>query len=73
MVDMDDLRRSLDEDDEFFDEGLDEIPDQEESAAEDVLILGLTAPQRMILSIFLFLDVAVLGCMCLIALGRIPI
>lgn len=73
MVDMDDLRRSLDEDDEFFDEGLDEIPDQEEAAAEDVLILGLTAPQRMILSIFLFLDVAVLGCMCLIALGRIPI
>jgi hypothetical protein len=33
--------------------------------------LGMTAQQRMILSIFLFLDVSVLGCMCLLALGAV--
>lgn len=33
--------------------------------------LGLTAQQRMILSIFLFLDVSMLGCLCLLAIGAI--
>lgn len=32
---------------------------------------GMTAPQRMVLSIFLFLDVAVLGVLILFALGAI--
>jgi hypothetical protein len=32
---------------------------------------GLTAQQRMILSIFLFLDVSMLGCLCLLAIGAI--
>ena len=35
--------------------------------------LGLTAQQGMILSIFLFLDVAVLGCLVLAVLGALPI
>jgi hypothetical protein len=35
--------------------------------------LGLTAPQRMILSIFLFLDVAVLGALILLVIGAINI
>jgi hypothetical protein len=33
--------------------------------------LGLTAQQRMILSIFLFLDVSMLGCLCLLGIGAI--
>jgi hypothetical protein len=35
--------------------------------------LGLTPQQAMLLSVFLFLDVAVLGCLVLIALGAIKI
>jgi hypothetical protein len=31
----------------------------------------MTPQQRMILSVFLFLDVSVLGCVCLLALGAI--
>ena len=34
---------------------------------------GMTAQQRMILSIFLFLDVAVVGCLMLLAIGAIQI
>jgi len=33
--------------------------------------MGLTPQQRMILSFFLFLDVSVLGCLCLFAIGAI--
>lgn len=35
------------------------------------LILGMTAQQRAVLSVFLFLDVSVLGCVFLLALGRV--
>jgi hypothetical protein len=35
--------------------------------------LGMTPQQSMLLSIFLFLDVAVLGCLILIALGAIKL
>jgi hypothetical protein len=34
---------------------------------------GMTAQQRMVLSIFLFLDVAAIGCMLLIAIGAVNI
>ena len=34
-------------------------------------LLGMDPMQRMVLSVFLFLDVAVLGCLILIALGKI--
>jgi hypothetical protein len=37
------------------------------------MALGMTAQQRMILSIFLFLDIAVLACMLLIAIGAVNI
>lgn len=37
------------------------------------MALGMTAQQRMILSIFLFLDIAVLACMILIAIGAVNI
>ena len=33
--------------------------------------LGLTPQQRMVLSIFLFLDVSVLGCLILVAIGAV--
>lgn len=33
--------------------------------------LGMTAPQRMVLAIFLFLDVAVIGLLVLLAIGAI--
>lgn len=35
--------------------------------------LGMTPQQSMLLSIFLFLDVAVLGCLILVALGAIKL
>lgn len=37
------------------------------------MAFGMTAQQRMILSIFLFLDVAVLACMILIAIGAVNV
>ena len=37
----------------------------------EVPILGLTAAQRLVLSIMLFLNVAVLGCFLLLALERV--
>lgn len=39
----------------------------------DGLLLGMTPQQRMILSIFLFLDVTILGFLILIAIGAISI
>jgi len=37
------------------------------------MAFGMTAQQRMILSVFLFLDIAVLACMILIAIGAVNI
>ncbi len=36
-----------------------------------VLLGGLTAQQRFVLSLMLLLNVVVIGCMCLVAFGRI--
>jgi hypothetical protein len=36
-------------------------------------VLGMTPQQRMILSIFLFLDVSVLGCLILVSIGAISL
>ena len=35
------------------------------------VFVGLTAQQRFSLALMLFLNVTILGCMCLIAFGRI--
>jgi len=35
------------------------------------LLEGLTAQQRFVLSLMLLLNVIVIGCMCLVAFGRI--
>ena len=41
------------------------------TAGDDALVLGMTAQQRAVLSVFLFLDTSVLGCVFLLALGNI--
>jgi hypothetical protein len=57
----------------FDDESLalDDLLEEEAPRRERGRFLGMTAQQRMILSVFLFLDVSVLGCVCLLALGAI--
>lgn len=54
-----------------FDE---ELPIEEEGretapAGKEKPLLGLTAMQRFVLALMLFLNVAVLGCLCLMATG----
>jgi hypothetical protein len=58
-------------DDEFDEEDAADLI--KEVAAEEDLIFGLNPAQRLVLSMFLFLDVTVLGCMLLMALERINI
>jgi len=43
----------------------------EPSSPLATILEGLTAQQRFILSLMLLLNVVVIGCMCLIAFGRI--
>ena len=74
---LDDLRRSTSDDDELYDD-LDEGSGDEFSAYEpdirrggDGRFLGMTAVERMFLSIFLFMNVLVLGLAILLATNRI--
>jgi hypothetical protein len=74
---LDDLRRSTSDDDGLYDD-LDEGSADEFSAYEpdirrggDGLFLGMTAVERMFLSIFLFMNVLVLGLAILLATNRI--
>ncbi len=41
------------------------------SGSKEVRVLGMTAIQRLVLSLMLFLDVSVLGCFALLALQKI--
>lgn len=66
---LDRLRESALNDD--FEEPGDDTDYLQAAAAEEDLILGMNAAQRFVLSLFLFLDVAVIGFMLLLALGRI--
>ncbi len=68
---LDDLRRSG-EDDEFSfgeDEDFDYGTDVREG--EQKLFLGMTPLERMFISMFLFMNVAVLGIALLLATGRL--
>jgi hypothetical protein len=66
---LDRLRQStLDEEPEEEDLGIDVIKAAE---AEEDLIFGLNPVQRLVLSIFLFLNVSVLGCALLLIMGRV--
>ncbi|MBZ0288781.1 MAG: hypothetical protein K8I30_14280 [Anaerolineae bacterium] len=60
---MDDFDESVEEDDEF---GIDNT--EEETTRR---FLGMTAVERMFLSIFFFMNVVVLGLAFLVATGRI--
>jgi hypothetical protein len=69
---LDDLRRSTNE--ETFDfENEDNVIDMGEDSEERVqrLFLGMTAVERMFLSIFFFMNVCVLGLAMLLATKRI--
>ncbi|MBN1287168.1 MAG: hypothetical protein JXB47_17345 [Anaerolineae bacterium] len=74
---LDRLRRDAMGDDEEDEDELGAVFDDADvvqaAAAEDDLLFGLTPAQRLVLSVFLFLDVTVVGCMLLLALGRINI
>jgi hypothetical protein len=69
---LDDLRRSTTDDSFDFEEDDDNLL-LEEDVEEKVqrLFLGMTAVERMFLSIFLFMNVCVLGLALLLATDRI--
>ena len=69
---LDDLRRSTNEDTFDF-ENEDNVIDMGEDREERVqrLFLGMTAVERMFLSIFFFMNVCVLGLAMLLATKRI--
>jgi hypothetical protein len=65
---VDDLRRSASDDlDEVFDEGNSKSKKSRKSGG----LLGMSAFERMILSILLFMLVAVMGVLLLVVSGRI--
>jgi hypothetical protein len=53
-----------------FDEGFEESSRTSRAGLAGVL-LGLAPWQRFVLALFLFLDVALVGCMCLVMTGRV--
>lgn len=53
-----------------FDDGFNDFDDDDRPGRE-MPIFGLTALQRFVLTLMLFLNVFVLGCFCLLATGRI--
>ncbi|TVR18592.1 MAG: hypothetical protein EA396_14760 [Anaerolineaceae bacterium] len=69
MVNFDDLRRSTEEDYDDYD-----FEDEESASMAPVTqqrFLGMTALERMFISMFFFMNVAVLGIALLLATGRI--
>ena len=70
---LDELRNnSIDDDDSLDfegDIGLEIVDDQEQKVQK--LFLGMTAVERMFISIFLFMNVAILGLAFLLATNRI--
>ena len=68
---LDDLRRDVNDEDLFGDE--DDLDDFGEVSADSEvqMFLGMTPVERMFLSIFLFMNVTVLGLALLLASGRI--
>lgn len=70
---LDELRNSNVEDDDSIDFdndiGLEIVDDKEEQVQK--LFLGMTAVERMFISIFLFMNVAILGLVFLLATHRI--
>jgi hypothetical protein len=70
---LDDLRRSASDDfDEQFEDD-DASFDDAGGGDSGALFLGMTAVERMFISIFLFLNVSVLGFALLLATGRVQL
>lgn len=71
---LDRLRESaLGDDEELFGPEIDESLLVSNEEVRERLILGMNAVERMFAAIFVFLNVAILGVLILIALGRIDI
>ena len=69
---LDDLRNSAGS--SFYEEDpLDSKPEKPERARRSGNFLGMTAPQRFIFSIFLFLMVAILGALILIVFQKVSL
>lgn len=69
---LDELRNTTEDDDslDFDDEiGMEIVDDKEQQVQK--LFLGMTAVERMFISIFLFMNVAILGLAFLLATRRI--
>ncbi|MBC8170434.1 MAG: hypothetical protein H7X77_02135 [Anaerolineae bacterium] len=71
---LDDLRRSASDDfDEQFEDDDAGFDDDPAGSSSGSLFLGMTAVERMFISIFLFLNVSVLGFALLLATQRIQL
>jgi len=69
---LDELRKSTGDDDSFdFDFEADNVIREDSEERTQRLFLGMTAVERMFISIFLFMNVTVLGLAFLLATGRI--
>jgi len=68
---LDDLRQTEDDFNEFDDEGSDEVEVRQTVNRRG--FLGMTAAERMVLSIMVFLLVTVFGVLVLLATGRIAL
>jgi hypothetical protein len=66
---------SFDDEPRFGDDPLFEgdLPTPQAARGGDGMTFGMTAQQRAVLSVFLFLDVSVLGCVLLLAAEKIAI
>ena len=69
MTDFDDLRSEFDDDLGLVEDD-DDFESERAAANANTLFLGMTPVERMFISIFLFLNVAVLGIALLLATGR---
>lgn len=68
---LDDLRKSADESDlSHFDDEEEIVSVEEVASKRSQLFLGMTPVERMFLSMFLFLNVAILGIALLVVTGR---
>lgn len=68
---LDDLRRAGEDDDFSFGEDDDYDYGNDVRESEQKLFLGMTPLERMFISMFLFMNVAVLGIALLLATGRL--
>lgn len=66
---LDDLRRSVADDEDVY--GFDDEDANPVASSKQQLFLGMTPVERMFLSMFLFMNVTILGLAILLATGHI--